>query len=142
MKTVKGFPPNIKEINNVLPTKGKSRVIYTYGDTVYIPNGEPLSDDLEVHESVHVVQQAEMGADVWWKRFLDEPEFRLSQELEAYRAQWLFIKVNKNRKIKRAMFKHIVDSLSSPTYGNMVTRIEAEELLEKDDPTVGSRRGI
>ena len=98
MKTIKGFPPNIKQIDEVLHTKSKPTVVYTYGDTVYIPNGEALSDDLEVHEAVHIKQQAEMGAEEWWKKFLEDPEFRLSQELEAYQAQWEYIEENKNRK--------------------------------------------
>lgn len=129
MKTVKGFPPNIKQIDEVLHTASKPRVVYTYGDTVYIPNGEPLSDDLEVHEAVHIDQQAEIGAEQWWAKFLEDPEFRLSQELEAYRAQWKFIEANKNRKVKRAMLKSIVDSLASSLYGKMITKSEAESLL-------------
>lgn len=131
MKTVKGFPPNIKQIDEVLHTKAKPRVVYTYGDTVYIPNGEALTDDLEVHESVHIAQQADIGAEEWWNRFLDDPEFRLSQELEAYRAQWRFIEENKNRKMKRMMFRSIIDSLTSSIYGNMITKKEAERLLKK-----------
>lgn len=129
LKTVKGYPPNFKQIDDILHVRSKSTVVFTYGDTVYIPNGEPLTDDLEVHEAIHIVQQREMGAEEWWDKFLDDPEFRLSQELEAYRAQWKFIEENKNRNMKRAMFKHIVDSLTSSIYGNMVTRKDAEKLL-------------
>lgn len=67
-------------------------IVYTYGDTVYVKSGK-LRDDVEAHETVHVVQQTNYqgGAEAWWDRYMSDPDFCLDQELEAYRAQYKFV---------------------------------------------------
>lgn len=68
-------------------------IVFTYGDTVHVKTGK-LRDDVEAHETVHVVQQRNYpgGAAAWWDRYLTDPKFVLEQELEAYRAQYKFVK--------------------------------------------------
>jgi len=101
-------------------------ITITYGDTVY--SNRPISEDLKVHEEVHVQQQIIMGKDIWWNKYLTDKEFRLSQEVEAYRRQIGYIKMFYNRKTRRMIEKHIVDSMAT-LYGGMCTKDEARKLV-------------
>ena len=135
MKILETNPPNIAEIIKAFPeVKGDKLVIFTYGDTVYAPGGKiGITPDIEVHEAVHIKQQKElgfMGPRRWWKKYLVDPEFRLEQELEAYRAQYKFItKTVKDRNEKLRCFNRFVAYLSGPTYGNLIPPSTAAELL-------------
>ncbi len=73
-------------------------------------------------------QQAEMGIDIWWSRYFESPEFRLSQEVEAYRNQYAYIKKNYTRNHRKFLYKHIITSMVM-MYGNMVTESEAKKLI-------------
>ena len=87
LKTSPELPPNYEAIKakfGVLP-----HAIYTYKDTVYNVK-EPLRSPLMAHEEVHMKQQEEMGAKEWWDEYLLNPDFRVGQEAEAYKAQYVF----------------------------------------------------
>ena len=101
-------------------------VCFTYGDTYYT-NHNPLPADYLVHEQCHTKQQAEIGADEWWRRFFADPKFRLEQELECYRKQLASIK---DRNFRFARKLKIVDDLSSPLYGGCATKEELMVLLK------------
>jgi hypothetical protein len=70
----------------------RDRVVFTYGDTIHFYKGN-IDPDLIAHESVHIKQHAAYsgGPEAWWRKYLDDGDFRLSQELEAYRAQYEYI---------------------------------------------------
>ncbi len=107
--------------------KWEDGLVITYEDTVY--SSVPLSEDLQIHEATHIKQQTEMGAEIWWSKYLIDKEFRLSQELEAYQNQWDFIKKNYNRQNRKYLFKHITKSMAD-LYGGMCTEQEAISLLK------------
>jgi hypothetical protein len=111
-------------------------IIITYGDTVH--SKDDLPANLVAHESVHVTQQTSIGAEIWWRNFLADPKFRLSQEVPAYRAQWRFAKENMSRDEQRSLKKWIIKSMVQ-FYGGMCTKREAEDLIflqnEKVVPT-------
>lgn len=67
-------------------------IVFTYGKTIHVKIGK-LRDDVEAHETVHVVQQTKYpgGPAAWWERYMSDPKFCLEQELEAYRAQYAFV---------------------------------------------------
>lgn len=130
MKIVNDFPPNIDKIDSVLHVKDRKNVLYAYGDTIFNPGGGSLSDDLIAHEGVHRRQQEEFGSpDGWWDRYLADVDFRLSQEVEAYKTQLAYAGENYNRERRRQLRKFVVGSLASKMYGNIVTRKEADALL-------------
>ncbi len=105
-------------------------VVITYGDTVYVNSGFQLDGSLQEHEGTHIRQQLKIGADVWWKRYFDEPEFRLSQEKEAYINQSKWLKRNiKNRELRFRVLNKIIADFSGPMYGSIITRDEAKKLL-------------
>lgn len=109
------------------------RTVVAYGDTIHSAR-LPLPADIEVHERVHLRQQGytQAGAAVWWKKYLDDPQFRYEQELEAYRAQYQFLrKTVKDRNALTQRTHKLAQLLSSPMYGEVVTLSEALKEITK-----------
>jgi len=125
------YPPNYDEISKRFPVRGRQTVVFTYGDTIYNPIGRQLSADVIAHESVHIEQQMnfEGGPDKWWERYLCYSDFRLEQEIEAYRAQVAFARRGYSTKDAKLIAAHCVRALSSDLYGKLVTEEQAKKLL-------------
>lgn len=105
-------------------------VVITYGDTVH--SKEPQPDEIIAHEKVHVQQQLAMGVEEWWRRYLEDPEFRKSQEAPAYQRQWQFIKThekNRERAFKRKL--KITQDFSGAMYGHICSFQEATKIIGK-----------
>lgn len=124
------MPPNYGKLVEVFGAGALRRAVFTYGDTIYNPKGGRITPDLMAHEQVHERQQAAIGVEVWWGRFLADPSFRLEQELEAYRTQFHSVPGRKNR---RELLPHIVRSLAGPLYGNIISKAKAKELVTTDE---------
>lgn len=126
-RIVRDYPPNYAEIKarfNPLPN-----TVFAYGDEIYSPATVNLPPDLIVHEQTHFAQQrAAGGPDAWWRRYIDDPAFRLEQEIEAYRAQYSFC-LSYSRPERRALLAHICKSLASGMYGKLVTKDQARKLI-------------
>lgn len=104
-------------------------IIITFGDTVYCKF--PLLPDKEAHEMVHVQQQSKMDKDLWWDKYLNDPTFRLSQEVEAYQAEADFVKKHvKDRNQIFYLIDQMRDDLSSSIYGFICTYQEAKKLIK------------
>jgi len=101
-------------------------VVFTYGDTIHARCDIP--PDLYEHEYVHSIQQEKMGKDLWWKVYLEDENFRLKQELEAYRAQYKYAKGD-NREYNFGFLDKIAKDLSGKTYGNIISYKEACRLI-------------
>jgi len=109
-----------------------ARTVVTYGDTIYQPG--PLTQDLLVHEMTHCKQQGYNQADAsnWWDAYLHDESFRLSQELEAYRNQFAFLKRNiKDRNRLFLQLRRLALDLSSPLYGNIIGQMQAIQEIRK-----------
>lgn len=127
-KVLKQFPPNYDIICKHLPAvKRQPSIVFTYGDTIYNPQGHNLRPDLLVHEEVHV--QRQKNPEEWWSEYLTDVRFRLSEELEAYREQYIFIEANYNRSMRREILSSIAKDLSGPMYGNLISKKQAIELI-------------
>lgn len=126
-----GFPPNIKELKKHF--KINDNVIFTYGDTVYIQKLRGISPDLMVHETVHrLQQQKEGGPEIWWGKFLEDKDFRLLQELSAYRTQYKYICTQVKDRNKRAIIlSRLASDLSSEIYGSIITWSEATNKIKQ-----------
>ena len=89
--------------------------IFTLYPDIYANN--KLTPDLIAHEMTHIRQQEKQGVKSWVDRYLSEPQFRITQELEAYRNQIQSIK-DKNARYKCRIWAS--ETLSSGLYGNVV----------------------
>jgi len=105
-------------------------VIFTVGQNIHCVFEIPM--DYIVHEQTHIRQQAKMGVEKWWDKYFRDNEFRFSQELEAYRTQYQYIK--KNQKNKQVVFKFLkkyAEDLSGTMYGNICSFNEAILSIKK-----------
>lgn len=131
MEIVADYPPNYKDIIAVFPfVKEHKGVIFTYGDTCYVPSGATLPDHLITHEETHTKQQGDNPAE-WWTRYLSDKDFRLAQEVEAYGNQYRFFsKTNGNSHKKDFLFR-IASDLASPIYDLGISYQQAETLIRR-----------
>lgn len=123
------YPPNYEQIKTVFDLAGKNPV-FTYGSILYNPHDLPLPDHVIIHETVHKNQQ--QNPEDWWAEYLKNKDFRLSQEIEAYRAQYKFAK--RFIKHRETLFKllHLLSmDLSSAMYGNIIGYHEALAEIKK-----------
>jgi hypothetical protein len=69
MKVINEFPPNYEKIKRHFDIEGKP-IVFTYGDSLYNPSSNVISQHLMRHEETHAVQQghSEEGAKQWWHR--------------------------------------------------------------------------
>ena len=110
----------------------KKGIVFTYGDTIH--SAVEIPKDLMAHELIHVRQQREFagGPDAWWEKYLADAKFRTSQELEAYREQWRWIKANiKDRNQQAFLLNHCANSLSGEMYGNVMSKAEAMKAIKQ-----------
>jgi len=129
MEVLVAYPPNIKEIEAVFDLTGK-KPFFAYGRKLYNPFNSPVDVMLMAHETTH---QAQQGSDPksWWDRYLSDNDFRLSQEIEAYQAQYKALIRNKKDGNKIARYVHqMACDLAGPLYGNLVTYSEAMNLIK------------
>lgn len=103
-----------------------SGIAIAYGDTIYSKN--PIPDDLHAHEEVHLRRQAEVGIEEWWNRYLEDPKFRLKEEVMAYAAQIAHAEAHSRRKYVRDLKRRIIRDMAT-LYGGMCTEGEAVKLL-------------
>jgi len=132
MKIVIAYPPNYEEICQRFDIRNRKTIIFAYGDKLYNPGGGHIDESLMVHEETHERQQKAIGIEEWWKRYLADDDFRLSQEVEAYRNQYEHAKKILSRPARRALLKHIINDLSGKMYGNIISAEEAERLVRNE----------
>lgn len=102
-------------------------VIITYKEVVHCKFDIP--DHLEVHEQTHIKQQEKHGVGKWWDKYFVDKDFRLSQEVEAYKNQVIFLNKNYPRQQRRAILRKVYKDMTT-LYGNMCTKEEAKKLLK------------
>lgn len=104
----------ISELPDVIKDKWGTPlgVCFTYGDLIYA-DIDVLPKDVQIHENVHKRQQQKPYE--WWERYNIDKKFRYEQELEAYRAQYKYLKsINKTKAFDMA--KIFAKQLSGDMY--------------------------
>lgn len=100
------------------------RTIFAYDKEIY--SNYELPHHLLIHELKHLEQQNRIGVDMWVDKYLNIPEFRLNEEVEAYQAELGTIR-DRNLRYRHKM--DCAQKLSSDLYGNIITYQEALKLL-------------
>lgn len=125
MNIVVGLPPNYKDIVACVGALPET-CVYTYGDTIYNPDGSELDSGILAHEQTHSDAQARMGTVDWWDHWYSSVEFRVWQELDGYRAQYRdFCKKRKDRNERARYAVTLARFMSGPIYGRCITFDEA-----------------
>lgn len=106
-------------------------IVFTFGYDVY--SAGPIPTDLWEHELTHVRQQTERGMDPidWWNKYVEDPTFRLDQEVEAYRNQLKYVsRYTRDRNAPSKMKHQLAMLLSGPIYGNIISYQQAIKRLD------------
>ena len=128
MNIIQAFPPNYAEIEKVFDIRGKN-IVFAYGDVLYNPRGADITNDLMVHEETHKRQQGNDPAS-WWSKYLKDVNFRLNQEVEAYRNQFQFYK--QKHKHWMPFLQFISKDLSGKMYGNIISFVDAMSAISAE----------
>ena len=118
-----GKPPNFMEIIKMFPKAIKANTIFAYQDTIYVSNATiRLDPPLIAHECVHLRRQQDIGVKEWWKKYLEDHDFRYQEELLAHRAEYKKIIGFENNEARRASIAKVVAKrLIAPLYKFNVT---------------------
>lgn len=108
-------------------TKRIDNISFTYGNTIYAKRD--LSYGLVAHEVIHVLQQMDIGKDIWWHIYMEDWLFRLEQELEAYRNQYRVYQLNDPEEAEIELDR-IARDLSGGMYGDIVSFERAKEMIK------------
>lgn len=127
MKILSEYPPIYDDVIATFPDVAKMpNAIFTFGSFIYNPSGVHLPRYIIEHEQVHETQQRRIGPIVWWKKYLRDAEFRLSQELPAYQTEYkAFCKEFADRNARASFLQFQSAMLSSSMYGNLLSIDEA-----------------
>lgn len=127
MQIVVARPPMFDEINAKFHVVGKP-VFFCWGPAIYNPSGVKISAALVAHEGVHCRRQ---GADIegWWRRYIDDPAFRLAEEIPAHIEEYRVMCEQGGRHERRAGLSNIARRLASPLYGNLITFAAAKKAI-------------
>jgi hypothetical protein len=119
------YPPNYDRLLEAFPSiRGKAGMIFTFGNDVFVPDGQPLSRELQAHESVHVKRQTtdRSAIESWWERYITDPAFRLQEELPAHRAEYREFCNNHKDGNRRIRFLHAIgERLAGPIYNGFMS---------------------
>jgi hypothetical protein len=129
MKLVEARPPNYADVVRAVgrPPDG---ACFTWGETIYVSKPPPgythnFDEFLLAHEQQHTTQQNIIGsAKLWWKNWCENPDFRLQQELEAYRVQYAAMCARLSRQQRRQRLRRLAKDLSA-LYGHIIGYEEA-----------------
>ena len=128
MKIINEYPPNIEKIKERFDVPDNA--IFTYGDALYNPNGVLIGESLMKHEEKHAKQQGD-NPEEWWNKYFQDKEFRLSQEVEAYKVQYKSAKsIMKDREELNRYLHSMACDLSSAIYGNICDYHQAINLIK------------
>lgn len=121
-------PPNFDELARVFPIAGQG-VLFAWGDIIYNPMNVFIAPQLLAHEATHGLRQRN-AIEEWWRRYVDDTEFRLREEVVAHRAEFRhLVDIGMNRHQRRTTAKKIAKRLSGPMYGNLLSQNRALELI-------------
>lgn len=132
MRIVAARPPNFDTIAKAFGHLAlRPGTIFAYGDTIYNPGGGDVSPSLVCHERAHALRQAETaGPEAWWAAYIEDPQFRLREEIIAHRAEWMHFNASgAARNARRVYLSQVAQRLASPLYGSLISAAKARQII-------------
>lgn len=120
-------PPNYDLLKNLFPINKTS--LFAYAPHIYAPYTSDIPEDREIHENVHIERQTN-PAD-WWHKYIQDPEFRKTEETLAYAVQYLAVKKTYPAKNAKLALDEFAVSLST-CYNLQIEQHQAETLIRKE----------
>jgi hypothetical protein len=136
MRIVQGPPPNYAELVAAFPDiKGRTDIVFSWGPSVYVLNRNcVLTPSVRAHEEVHGARQINDVAKIegWWRRYVEDPQFRLKEELEAHRVEYRTYCSNTLDRNRRARYlQFMAQRFASPMYGGLISLAKAKAAIQK-----------
>lgn len=139
MRIIDAFPPNYAEIAERFPVKGRP-MLFAWGGTIYATNGAAVPGHKMRHEAIHGARQScylgegSQGSHDrlvnWWRRYLDDPVFRLNEEVPAHVAEYLALcETGSGRAARRRALAEVSKQLASPLYGGLISCERARRVI-------------
>lgn len=100
--------------------------IFAYDKVIYCDF--ELPEHLQIHERRHLIRQDKIGADIWVDKYLADEQFRLQEEILAYKEQ---IESIKKRDARHRLRVKCAKDLASGLYGGIITEQKALQLLQQ-----------
>jgi hypothetical protein len=110
------LPPNFEQVRAAFPKADGEGVIFAYDGNIYNPGGKPIPPALIAHESVHLDRQKVTGADMWWDMYLNDNEFRYTEELLAHVAEFKVQRFDNDRNVGARLLMVTALRLVAPLY--------------------------
>jgi len=127
MKIIEDYPPNFDELIKVFPIT--KTVIFAWGDKIYNPNRIHIPAELISHEEIHGARQ-KPDVEGWWARYIEDPVFRIQEEIPAHQAEYKWLMENGNRHERKSALKIVSKKLSAPLYGQLIKPKQAREIIK------------
>lgn len=105
--------------------KVTEKTIFAYDNCIY--TNYELPTDILIHEIQHLKQQERDGLEFWLTNYLNDTNYRLKQETDAYRVQLASIK---DRNLRAKIRIESSKNLSSDLYGGIISNEEALNILK------------
>lgn len=127
---VNDYPPLYDEIKAAFDLYPDDFILFSWGTRIYNPTDTDIPTELVAHEAVHGERQGS-GQQIidWWKHYIEDRGFRLSEEIPAHRAEYQHILKHGNRRERRKALKVTSDRLADPLYGRLITPADAIAVL-------------
>jgi hypothetical protein len=95
-------PPNFQLIESAFPKSTGPGVLFAYDGNIYNPSGITVPPALVAHENVHLERQqlirgGNQRVEQWWRRYIEDSEFRYNEELLAHAAEFKVLRVDKSQ---------------------------------------------
>lgn len=149
MNVIQGRPPLFDLIDAKFNIRGKP-ILFSWGRSIFIPTGSlNVSPALMAHERIHGARQLiysppgaarmirleeELRITSWWKRYIDDIDFRCAEEVLAHRAEYRHLCDHAGgRNQRRRHLSIIATKLSHPLYGPMMNKASARKVLTDGD---------
>lgn len=131
MKIVIAEPPMFDEIDAAFNVRGRP-ILFTWGDTIFNPHNATVSQSLKAHEGVHFLRQSNdtPAIEAWWRSYIADPEFRLTEEIPAHRAEYRQLcELIRDRNLRSKYLHSVAQRLAAPLYGSLVSVSKAKQLV-------------
>lgn len=126
MKILSTFPPNYQQIKNAVNPPPDA--VFPFGDKLYNPSGAEIPADIQYHEACHQKRQKEIGINIWWTKWINDKDFRLKEELIAFKGQLIFIKATYPAAAVKEALDEMAENLSK-NYNLNISTHKAHSLI-------------
>ncbi len=131
MRVVYEFPPLYDEIAGAFDLRCY-KPIFSWGDRIFNPHRVAVDTALIAHEGVHGGRQGE-SPEAWWRRYIADPQFRLTEELLAHTAEYRVRCAGLTPNQCQAVLRMIARRLTSKLYGSLISITDAKIAIARPD---------